>query len=471
MRPRRQMLILYSGRATLVFAAVLAVMWESSSDWRLYTIVASAIWFLAVQAGFSANASELNALGAPMAVIRGTLTGLVLVSAFDVWFEGVQMHVLPLFASAALIFVLMLGWQTLFNRLLPCRRRVLIVGLGNIGQDIVRRIPLYRRPAFEVIGFVSDGRVLRDGVAAPILGEMGELAEVIQTTRPDIVVIALQQDRPAVFGTLLDNADAGFRIVEDAQFCEHAFGWVPVRDLTRTWFVSVLHLYQQPYSRISHRTFDLIIATVGLILVAPLLPFLFVAVKSSRGPLFFRQIRVGEYGAPFTLYKFRTMCENAEEAGQAIWAADRDPRITHAGRVMRRFRLDEIPQLWNVLRGEMSIVGPRPERPEFMQMLEQNVPFWLRRQLVKPGLTGWAQVCRGYTSDAEGSIDKLSYDLWYIRHRSIFVDLAICLQTVRVVFTGRSIEPPRTALMQVESQSPVESAAVQPVSPPESIAM
>src|SRR5262249_29277242 len=132
----------------------------------------------------------------------------------------------------------------------------------------------------------------------------------------------------------------------------------------------------------------------------------------------------------------RTMRTNAEEAGQAIWAQASDPRVTRVGRLLRRLRLDEIPQLWNVIKGDMSIVGPRPERPEFMQFLEQRGPFLPHRQLVKPGITGWAQVRRGYTSDADGSVDKLSYDLWYLRHRSVFVDIAICLMTFNVLLRG-----------------------------------
>jgi lipopolysaccharide/colanic/teichoic acid biosynthesis glycosyltransferase len=149
-----------------------------------------------------------------------------------------------------------------------------------------------------------------------------------------------------------------------------------------------------------------------------------------------RQTRVGEHGELFMMYKFRTMHVDAEAPGEAIWATKDDPRVTSVGRFMRRFRLDELPQIWNVLAGDMSIVGPRPERPEFIDQLLESVPFWARRHLVKPGITGWAQVKRGYTSDTKGTLDKLSYDLWYIRHRSLTTDTVICARTLHAIIRG-----------------------------------
>ncbi len=191
----------------------------------------------------------------------------------------------------------------------------------------------------------------------------------------------------------------------------------------------------QPYTRVAKRVFDVLVATVGLLLTAPLLPLLALAVSCTPGPIIFRQLRLGEGGATFTIFKFRTMLQDAEPVG-AVWASVGDARITRVGALMRRTRLDELPQLVNVLRGEMSIVGPRPERPEFMQELKEAVPFWSRRHLVKPGITGWAQVHRGYTADADGTAEKLAYDLWYLRHRSLVLDLAICVKTVTTLLTG-----------------------------------
>jgi exopolysaccharide biosynthesis polyprenyl glycosylphosphotransferase len=338
-----------------------------------------------------------------------------------------------------------IAWDSVTRRV-AAARRILIVGTSRAGQDIARQLRAIQRPPFELIGFIADGGSFEDDIEARVVGDIDSLTQVVHAERPQIIVVAVERNRPAIFEPLLESADAGFRVVEAAQFSEHAFGRVPVRDIQRAWFMSVLHLYQRPYSRLAKRMFDVAVATVGLLITVPLLPFLFLAVRLSPGPVILRQVRMGEFGQPFTMYKFRTMRSDAEEAGQAVWAQKRDPRVTRAGRLMRATRLDEIPQLWNVIRGDMSIVGPRPERPEFMQFLEQRVPYWSHRQLVKPGITGWAQVRRGYTADAEGSIDKLSYDLWYLRHRSVVVDIAICLRTLWVLVKGTPFEaPPRVA--------------------------
>ncbi len=210
---------------------------------------------------------------------------------------------------------------------------------------------------------------------------------------------------------------------------------MPVQLLNQSWFMNVLHLYGKPYSRVAKRVFDIVVASFGLLVTAPLLPILAFVVSRTPGPVVFRQVRLGEGGIPFTILKFRTMRQDAEAAG-AVWASEQDPRVTRTGAFMRKTRLDELPQLWNVLRGEMSIVGPRPERPEFMAELQEAVPFWSRRHLVKPGITGWAQVRRGYTSDADGTAEKLAYDLWYLRHRSLVLDLAICVKTFTTLVTG-----------------------------------
>jgi exopolysaccharide biosynthesis polyprenyl glycosylphosphotransferase len=219
------------------------------------------------------------------------------------------------------------------------------------------------------------------------------------------------------------------------EFHEQAFGRVPVRHLNSAWFISVLHFYRRPYGRITKRAFDAVTAAFGLALTAPFFPLIALLVKRTPGPVIFKQERLGEDGRTFTIYKFRTMRADAEE-GRPIWAEERDPRATGIGRFLRRTRIDELPQLWNVLRGDMSIVGPRPERPEFLESLQEAVPFWTRRHMVKPGITGWAQVKRGYTSDAEGTSEKLSYDLWYLRHRSLVIDLAICARTFGTLVSG-----------------------------------
>jgi lipopolysaccharide/colanic/teichoic acid biosynthesis glycosyltransferase len=167
----------------------------------------------------------------------------------------------------------------------------------------------------------------------------------------------------------------------------------------------------------------------------------------------YRQTRLGESGRHFTIYKFRTMRDGAERPCEAVWAQDQDPRATGVGRVLRATHLDELPQLWNVLRGDMSIVGPRPERPEFIELLEAGVPFWSRRLLVRPGLTGWAQVNCGYAADSASAAEKLAYDFWYLRHSSLAVDLAVCVRTLALVLAV--LEPRRLRVRRrAASQQP-----------------
>ena len=316
------------------------------------------------------------------------------------------------------------------------RRRVLVVGASNGGGQLVRDLEKHPALPFDVIGVVDDARDADTG-PAPRLGATAELATIVLESEPDLLVLADPAAQTTTLSQLLDVATAGFRVIPIHQFHEHAFGRVPVDHLTPAWFMSILHLYQRSYSRFAKRAFDLTIATFALPFLALFVPLLALLVRlTSAGPILFRQVRLGENGEPFEMIKFRTMVDGVETPGSAVWADEGDPRITRIGRLMRRMRLDELPQLWNVVRGDMSIVGPRPERPEFLALLEDEVPFWTRRHLVKPGLTGWAQVRHPYTGDVAGAAEKLSYDLYYLKHRSLRLDLAIVAMTAMIVAGG-----------------------------------
>ena len=392
----------------------------------------------AVYAGFASVGSELTALGAEVAVARGAVIGLVGVAALGFAFDGVPLDVFWLAAAVAGVFALVALVERGLAHYAPAIQRVLIVGPIPAVHDLLAEAA--GNPSrFRFIGVVHDETDGETG-GLPLLGHIGDLAAVVRSERPELVAVAAQRNRPAIFASLLDASASGFRVVELAQFYEHAFGRVPVADLTEAWFMSLLHLYQRPYSRAAKRAFDLAVASAIFLATLPLLPLLAGLIRLTPGPAILRQVRVGENGRPFTMFKFRTMRADAEQAG-AVWAATHDPRVTRLGRVMRRVRLDELPQLWNVMRGEMSIVGPRPERPEFLERLEDAVPFWSRRQFVKPGLTGWAQIRRGYTADTRGSTEKLSFDLWYLRHRSLFVDIAICVKTLGILARGGAPTP------------------------------
>jgi exopolysaccharide biosynthesis polyprenyl glycosylphosphotransferase len=430
--------VVWFGRVSAVWLPVYGLLGAKGHSFfggvGISLLVASA-WLGALRVAFIGARLALPARRLISCVI-GSAGGLVLASALGLWLSDLGLHTWALVEAAGCILLLATGWEYLVRETTSITRRVLIVGASDGGSELVEELELHPDAPYVVVGVVDDERASDSIAGVPLLGRIDDLPEVIARERPDLVVLAVAQNRLEAFARLLSVATSGFKVLELPQFYEQAFGRVPVRRLTSAWFMSVLHLYQRPYTRFAKRTFDIIVATLGISLTAPLYPLVALLVKGTKGPLIFRQTRLGEGGKLFTIYKFRTMRNGAEEPGQPIWAEERDPRVTPLGRFLRRTRLDELPQLYNVVRGDMSIVGPRPERPEFVDLLESTVPFWTRRHLVKPGITGWAQVSCGYAADAEGTLEKLSYDLWYLRHRSLAVDLGICAKTVVALLSG-----------------------------------
>jgi exopolysaccharide biosynthesis polyprenyl glycosylphosphotransferase len=400
--------------------------------------IAAAIWFAALRRSYSAMDLSARALGIGIASGIGVLMGLAAVSLLDFWLPGVGLEMGQLLFMTAGVFVASASSQGLARRF-KSRRRVLIVGTVDGGTELL--LDLARDPGlpFDCIGVVEDDTTHRPGNALH-RGTMPELSEIVMRERPDLIVLGDGPCRAQALPHLLNSASVDFHVVGIDQFYEHVFGKVPVKHMSPIWFMSVLHLYQRPYSRITKRIFDLALALIGLAVAAPLFPVLALLVwLSGPGPIIFRQVRLGEGGKTFEMLKFRTMVDAAEEDGRPLWAAEDDARVTRVGSFMRSTRLDELPQLWNVIRGDMSFVGPRPERPEFLNLLHSEVPFWTSRHLVKPGITGWAQVHLGYTSDTAGAAEKLSYDLYYLRHRSVLLDVAIVASTTRTVFRGFTV--------------------------------
>ena len=424
--------------AALPAALFCLVLSQGSTQGRLLAAAIQAVvWGASSIVGHSLGGPTLTALGPRVAVGRVVLIGLVDSAAASAWFPHSSLTPERTFLLAGCVFVAAAAWETIALRHITPAVRLLLVGTSPAARTLASEIHRGRGGGYELIGAVQDGS--GDGAfCVRVLGGPRELASVVAERRPDLVVLAPVARPAEMFERLLDAAEAGFRVLGLAEFYEHAFGRVPIEDLSHEWFMSVLHLYQRPYPRLVKRTLDLVGALVLLVLVLPLYPLLALFVAQSDGPLIIRQVRLGRNGKPFTIYKFRTMHANAEAPGRAIWAGRNDPRLTRTGGIMRRLRLDELPQLWNVIRGEMALVGPRPERPEFLDELSKSVPHWTRRHFVKPGLTGWAQVRQGYAASAEATSTKLSYDFWYLRHRSLIVDLAILLRTAAVVFRGDS---------------------------------
>lgn len=422
--------------AVLVPAGVVFLS-TSGLSWTTMALAgtAAALWFAALRMSYwsMCDSRLARGIGTPSAI--GAVTGLAALSVLDFWLPGIHLERRQLLFMAAGVLVTSASFEA-FAKRFESRRRVLMVGTSDAGKEL--RFQLGARPdlPFDCVGIVENGSAdgTRDG---PHSGTMHELAEIVVRARPDLVILGDGLSRAQALHDLLEVDSADFRVVGLHQFYEYAFGKVPVKHLSHVWFMSVLHLYQRPYSRITKRIFDLALVAIGVGIVAPLLLVLAVLVRlSGPGPIIFRQVRLGEGGKTFEVLKFRTMVDEAEEGGRPVWATEDDPRATRIGSFMRSTRLDELLQLWNVIRGEMSLVGPRPERPEFLDLLRGEVPFWTSRHLVKPGITGWAQVRLGYTSDAGSAAEKLAYDLYYLRHRSVLMDLTIIARTARIVALG-----------------------------------
>jgi exopolysaccharide biosynthesis polyprenyl glycosylphosphotransferase len=415
------------GRAVLVWVPCFALMGPRFPSPGVAVGAASllsAVWLISMRSAFAAVHLTL---GAPVRCAVGTATGLVGVSAVALWIPGMGMKLSTILALGASVFTLTTIWESIAQRVVG-KRRVLVIGTSSCAEAVADAVECEGHASFAVVGAVDD----EPGDTAR-LGSVAELSRIIDEQRPDLIVLTDGESSTKALDRLL-AAPSGVKVIGLAHFFDHAFGRIPLEDLRPTWFMSIIHVWQRPYTRFAKRTFDVVCASVILVLAAPLLLVIAGLVRLTPGPVVYRQTRVGEGGRHFTMHKFRTMGLDAEQPGQATFAEERDPRVTRLGRLLRKTHLDELPQLWDVLKGDMSVVGPRPERPEFIPMLEEAIPFFTRRLLVKPGITGWAQLRRDYASDCEGAADKLSYDLWYLRHRTLTVDLAICAKTFSTLF-------------------------------------
>ena len=309
--------------------------------------------------------------------------------------------------------------------------RVLIVGTGALAQTVARQIRTQHDFAYRVVGFLDEGD---GGTATPVMGTHADLVRIIAQHRVTRVVVGLADRRGHLpIHELLHAKLAGVCVEDAATTYERLTGKILVDDLKPSWLIFSDGFGASRVTRITKRGFDLMCALIGFVLALPLMVLTALAIRlDSRGPIFYYQERVGENGRIFTLCKFRSMRIDAEQ-GTPIWARDKDDRVTRVGRFIRLTRLDELPQFWNVLRGDMSFVGPRPEREFFVAQLEAVIPFYAARHAVKPGVTGWAQVKYRYASSMSDALEKLRYDLYYIKHRSLVFDLTILLDTVKVI--------------------------------------
>ena len=345
--------------------------------------------------------------------------------------------------ALGLLLVAVPAWRLAFLGLTGDRHledRILIVGTGPLAQSVARQIRTQHDFPYRVVGFV-EAPTADGGGAAPVLGAPSDLQRMIDAYRVDRIVVAVADRRGHLpIQELLRAKLSGVSVEDAATTYERITGKILVDDLKPSWLIFSDGFEASRFTRFAKRTFDLVCAAIGFVLALPLMALTALAVRlDSPGPIFYCQERVGENGRLFTLCKFRSMRTDAEQ-GTPIWARDKDDRVTRVGRVIRLTRLDELPQFWNVLRGDMSFVGPRPERPFFVQQLEQAIPFYMARHAVKPGVTGWAQVKYRYGASVEDALEKLRYDLYYIKHRSLAFDVTILLDTVKGILARKGAQ-------------------------------
>ncbi|MEZ0394886.1 MAG: sugar transferase [Anaerolineales bacterium] len=336
-------------------------------------------------------------------------------------------------------FILTLFWRLLYIGIFSApafMRRILIIGAGKAGQTLAQAYKSIYPPPFHLVGFVDDDPQ-KAGTSLegyPVLGNSDQLLAIVENESvSDLVVAIVGEMRGSTFQTILDAQERGLEVVPMPTLYEELLGRVPVHHLESEWLLRsfVDQARVGGFYELGKRLLDILLALIGLVMLAVIFPLVSLLILIDSGlPIIYKQIRLGKGGKPFYVYKFRTMRQDAEKDGKPRLTQEKDNRITRVGNFLRRTHLDEFPQFWNVLRGEMSVVGPRSERPEWVAEFQKQIPFYRARLLVKPGVTGWAQVNYGYYATVEEMAVKLEYDLYYIKHRNLWMDIFIILRTV-----------------------------------------
>jgi sugar transferase (PEP-CTERM system associated) len=348
--------------------------------------------------------------------------------------------------SVVFMVTLLVAWRVAFawltQRVEP-RERLLLVGTSAAAVELAKELFQRRQElGVEIVGFVDpDPARLGMPVLNPgVVGAIDDIPMLVTDLKVDRVVVSLADARGKLpMDRLLDiRLDSGVTFDHLATVYEEYTGKIAVENLRPSWLIFSEGFRKTRLLASVKRVLDILFAAAGLLIGAPVMLLVAVAVRcTSRGPVLYHQRRVGLHGHEFTAHKFRTMREDAECGTGPVWSSANDPRVTPIGGFLRRTRLDEMPQLWNVLIGDMSFVGPRPERPEFVRELTARIPFYGQRHVLKPGLTGWAQVRYTYAASVEDAIEKLQYDLYYIKNLSIALDVVIVLETIKTVLTRK----------------------------------
>jgi sugar transferase (PEP-CTERM system associated) len=450
-------LILVLGDIVVIFLATLAVraaisLFEISPnpEWAFWFFQAVAVTIIVV---LSFYYSDLYAIDQTLSV-RELFLRLMSGVGIACILIAVVSYPIPrfgktLYASQMTLMVLSLcAWRVGLMRVIERAQihgRVLVVGLQAIGKLVAEELLRQKKLGMEVVGFVgqsagqltlSYGNPVR--ISLPVY-QPSSLIDLFERQNVDRILLADVDSCSNTLGQQLVTLRARGVAMEDCHsFYERLVSKIAIADLSPEWIVRCKGFRRDRLVMLTKRMVDILASAVGLLVTAPITLLTAAAIKlESPGPILYRQERVGRDDEPFTIYKFRSMCESAEANGQPVWAAEDDPRVTRVGKIIRKLRIDEIPQMINVLRGQMSLVGPRPERPFFVEPLQKKIPYYSLRHSIKPGITGWAQISYPYGDSDEDAIEKLQYDLYYIKNMSALFDLQIIFESLKVVLLGK----------------------------------
>jgi sugar transferase (PEP-CTERM system associated) len=352
-----------------------------------------------------------------------------------------KMYYLSILIASFFLLVWRLAFELYITRF-ASQENILIVGTGEVARLVAEEVRKRKRLGFHLVGFINIPPAksnLFGGGVGEVLGDPAQMGRIIEQHRVDNIVVAITERRGEYpVKEMLALRVSGCQVQEWPGFFEKLSGRIPIDSLAPSFFIFNEGFRKSGFLLSTRRVVSAIVAAVSLVLLLPVFLVVAILIKlDSPGPVIYSQIRVGQKGKRIRIYKFRSMRSDAEQNGDAVWAVENDPRITRVGSFLRKSRIDEFPQLFNVMIGELDFVGPRPERPEFVEKLQSQIPYYALRHTVKPGITGWAQVMFHYGSSIDESKEKLQYDLFYIKNMSLKLDLLILFHTLKIVILGR----------------------------------
>ena len=372
------------------------------------------------------------------------VTSIVLAIFYFIW-PDMMIARWVFFANLLILLILLVCWRLLYAIIIRKRlftEKAMLVGSGELARNILEEMADKKDVSYHISAVIAREKGEYNNIllkGTDIHYGFDNICDLAEANNVENVIVALDEKRNVLpYGQLLACKVRGIKIIDGETFYERITGKLLVEKINPSWLIFSDGFVKSRISRFSKRLVGLLAATLLLIIFFPVFVLVSIAIKlDSRGPVLFFQKRVGERGKLFTLYKLRSMKADAEKDSGPVWAEENDPRVTRVGKIIRKLRIDELPQLWNIFIGDMSFVGPRPERPFFVDQLKKTIPYYNERASVKPGVTGWAQVNYPYGSTEKDALEKLKYDLYYIKNMSVVIDLMVIFHTIKIMLLGR----------------------------------